>query len=183
MIMGFYRDFEWEDDLYAVIKDNGNYAGSPCVSYGEAKDLSAQHEKSRIFQLTLLPPEDQVWDDYRVYESCKNKKKNRKSKLKENLDYSTFIGKAYLHKNKVGLMDEIETNDPNEAEEWAWQQVQNGLFVKLKEIENESENVLNSHFYSPDKFDEDTIDLYDTEISDLYESVKYKIRHRGGHRK
>ena len=57
------RDFGWFDVLYAVVKDNGKYAGVPCRSYGEARDLSAQHEGSRIFELVLDEDEDKDWDD------------------------------------------------------------------------------------------------------------------------
>lgn len=47
-----YRDFEWTDDLYAVIKNDGNYAGCPCRSYEEAQQL-AYHPGSKIFKLVL----------------------------------------------------------------------------------------------------------------------------------
>ena len=47
------RDFEWTDSLWAVIKDDGRYAGSPCLSLEEAQELANQHERSQIFQLCL----------------------------------------------------------------------------------------------------------------------------------
>ena len=43
------RDFDWFDELYAVIKADGTYAGTPCTSLEEARELSAQHEGSKIF--------------------------------------------------------------------------------------------------------------------------------------
>ena len=47
-----YRDFDWNDDLYAVIKNDGTYAGVPCRSYAEASQL-AYHPGSKIFKLVL----------------------------------------------------------------------------------------------------------------------------------
>ncbi len=48
------RDFDWtHKELYAVIKDDGNYAGVPCRSYEEAQDLS-YHPGSKIYKLTLV---------------------------------------------------------------------------------------------------------------------------------
>lgn len=47
-----YRDFEWTDELYAVIKNDGTYAGVPCRSYSEASQL-AYHPGSKIFKLVL----------------------------------------------------------------------------------------------------------------------------------
>lgn len=35
------RDFDWADDLWAVVKEDGTFAGVPCTSYAEALDLSA----------------------------------------------------------------------------------------------------------------------------------------------
>lgn len=45
------RDFEWGQQLWCVVKDDGRYAGVPCLSYEEARELSAQHEGSKIFKL------------------------------------------------------------------------------------------------------------------------------------
>lgn len=46
------RDFDWSDDLWAVIKEDGTYAGVPCRSYDEARELS-YHPNSKIFKLVL----------------------------------------------------------------------------------------------------------------------------------
>lgn len=43
------RDFEWTDPIWIVIKDDGKFAGSPCLSWEEARELAAQHEGSKIF--------------------------------------------------------------------------------------------------------------------------------------
>lgn len=52
------KDWEWDhDELYAVIKADGRYAGVPCLSYEEAHDLS-YHPGSKIFKLTLLPGQE-----------------------------------------------------------------------------------------------------------------------------
>ena len=48
-----YRDFDWDrKELYAVIKNDGSYAGAPCLSYEEAQQLS-YHPGSKIFKLVL----------------------------------------------------------------------------------------------------------------------------------
>lgn len=48
-----YRDFDWNrKELYAVIKNDGSYAGVPCLSYEEAQQLS-YHPGSKIFKLVL----------------------------------------------------------------------------------------------------------------------------------
>jgi hypothetical protein len=44
-------DFEWTDKLWVVIKCDGHYAGVPCLSWEEARELAAQHEGSHIFEL------------------------------------------------------------------------------------------------------------------------------------
>ena len=43
------RDFEWTDALWLVVKDDGTYAGRPCLSWEEARELAAQHEGAHIF--------------------------------------------------------------------------------------------------------------------------------------
>lgn len=45
------RDFDWLDELYAVIKDDGSFAGRPCVTLDEARELAKQHENSKIYLL------------------------------------------------------------------------------------------------------------------------------------
>ena len=55
------RDFEWtRKELYAVIKEDGTFAGVPCLNWVEAAVLAAGHEGSRIFNLTYN-------DDYQIY--------------------------------------------------------------------------------------------------------------------
>lgn len=47
------RDFKWTwEELYAVIKQDGTFAGVPCLCWEEAAILAAGHEGSRIFKLT-----------------------------------------------------------------------------------------------------------------------------------
>lgn len=61
------RDFDWADDLWAVVKEDGTFAGVPCTSYVEALDLSAQHPGSKVFSLRLEPEdeeEEENFDDY-----------------------------------------------------------------------------------------------------------------------
>ena len=57
------RDFDWFDELFAVIKDDGQFAGAPCTSVEEAKELQAQHENSKIFLMIMK------------YDSCNFKKR------------------------------------------------------------------------------------------------------------
>lgn len=62
------RDFGWADDLWAVVKEDGTFAGVPCTSYAEALDLSAQHPDSEVFSLRLEPEDEEEqeenFDDY-----------------------------------------------------------------------------------------------------------------------
>ena len=54
---------DWTDVRWAVVKEDGSFAGVPCASYGEARDLTAQHEGSKIFFLAYEPDEDDEPDD------------------------------------------------------------------------------------------------------------------------
>lgn len=45
------RDFDWFDELWCVVKQDGSFAGKPCVTLEEARELQAQHEESKIFEL------------------------------------------------------------------------------------------------------------------------------------
>lgn len=45
------RDFNWLDELWCVVKEDGTFAGIPCRSVEEALELSAQHYGSGIFQM------------------------------------------------------------------------------------------------------------------------------------
>lgn len=49
------RDFDWNDVRWAVVKEDGSFAGVPCTSYKEARELSAQHEGAKIFFLAYEP--------------------------------------------------------------------------------------------------------------------------------
>lgn len=51
-------DFDWTDVRWAVVKEDGTFAGVPCASIGEARDLAAQHEGAKIFFLAYEPEED-----------------------------------------------------------------------------------------------------------------------------
>ena len=57
------RDFDFNSTLWAVVKNNGEYAGVPCMSYEEACDLAAQHEGAKIFSLVYESNEDDEPDD------------------------------------------------------------------------------------------------------------------------
>lgn len=45
------RDFEFGDTLYVVIKNDSTYAGVPCLTYEEARDLSSGHGGSHIYEI------------------------------------------------------------------------------------------------------------------------------------
>ena len=45
------RDFEWTQDLWCVVKQDGSFAGKPCVTSEEAYELSKQHKGSAIFKM------------------------------------------------------------------------------------------------------------------------------------
>ena len=47
------RDFDWTNALFAVVKDDGSFAGIPCLSLDEAKELASNHEDSQIYRLVL----------------------------------------------------------------------------------------------------------------------------------
>ena len=47
------RDFNWTDVLFAVVKDDGSFAGVPCLSLNEAEELANNHEGSQIYRLVL----------------------------------------------------------------------------------------------------------------------------------
>lgn len=49
------KQFDWTDVRWAVVKGDGTFAGVPCASYGEARDLAAQHEGAKIFFLAYEP--------------------------------------------------------------------------------------------------------------------------------
>lgn len=51
------KDFDWTDVRWAVVKKDGTFAGVPCASYGEARDLAAQHDGAKIFFLAYEPDE------------------------------------------------------------------------------------------------------------------------------
>lgn len=46
------RDFSWNQCLWCVVKDDGRFAGIPCVSWEEARELANQHEGSCIFKMS-----------------------------------------------------------------------------------------------------------------------------------
>lgn len=48
------RDFDWnQSDLYAVVKPDGTFAGRPCLSYDEAREMAAQEDDRHIYKLTF----------------------------------------------------------------------------------------------------------------------------------
>lgn len=58
------RDFNWLDKLYAVVKEDGTFAGIPCTNFEEATELSAQHEGSHIYIMALDDNNElEVYDD------------------------------------------------------------------------------------------------------------------------
>lgn len=41
----------WEESLYCVVKDNGEFVGTPYATYGEALKLALQYDNSMIFEM------------------------------------------------------------------------------------------------------------------------------------
>lgn len=66
------KNCDWEDARWAVVKADGSFAGVPCASYEEARDLAAQHEGSKIFFLAYEPDEDDIDSDegFDPYAGC-----------------------------------------------------------------------------------------------------------------
>ena len=71
------RDFEWTDTLWAVIKEDGSFAGCPCLCYEEARELANQHEGSVVFRmesddLSIYDEPNDIDDDcgYDPYMGC-----------------------------------------------------------------------------------------------------------------
>lgn len=62
------RDFDWLEELYCVVKDDGTFAGVPCRSIGEAIELATQHEGSKIFEMRL--DNESLWE-YDPYEDIR----------------------------------------------------------------------------------------------------------------
>ena len=59
------RDFNWNDKLWAVIKEDGSFAGIPCRSFEEARELANQHKGSHIYNLYVdynYDPEEYYYD-------------------------------------------------------------------------------------------------------------------------
>ena len=42
-----------KERMFAVVKEDGTFAGVPCESFEEARELSAQHENSHIYIMAL----------------------------------------------------------------------------------------------------------------------------------
>lgn len=57
------KNCDWTDVRWAVVKADGTFAGVPCASYEEARDLVSQHEGAKIFFLVYEPDEDDEPDD------------------------------------------------------------------------------------------------------------------------
>lgn len=64
------KDFDWDDVRWAVVKADGTFAGVPCASIGEARDLAAQHEGAKIFFLAYEPDEDDSDEGFDPYAGC-----------------------------------------------------------------------------------------------------------------
>ena len=51
-------------------KRGWNFAGVPCVSYEEARDLAAQHEGAKIFFLAYEPDDIDSDEGFDPYTGC-----------------------------------------------------------------------------------------------------------------
>ena len=52
------RDFQFTDDLWCVINDDGTFAGRPCLTEDEARELSYQREGRQIYKMILVKKVD-----------------------------------------------------------------------------------------------------------------------------
>lgn len=66
------RDFDWHDEFYCVVKEDGTFAGIPCRTFEEATQLRDQHEGSKIFDMRL--DNESLWEynDYDPYEDIRS---------------------------------------------------------------------------------------------------------------
>lgn len=63
------RDFDWFDELYCVVKEDGNFAGKPCTDFDEAVELRNQHEGSKIYMMTY---DNANFEDWEYGDDCDN---------------------------------------------------------------------------------------------------------------
>ena len=65
-----------------------------------------------------------------------------------------FIARAYLNRQFIGLMENIESHNPDECINFIWEQLQKGSYCTLQYGNT-------TKYYSPDFFNEYTVDIYD----------------------
>lgn len=57
------RDFNYAQEIWAVVKADGTFAGVPCLSWEEARELKAQHEYSWIYAMCPDPNGNVILED------------------------------------------------------------------------------------------------------------------------
>lgn len=62
------RDFEYNRALWAVVNPDGTFAGVPCLSWEEARELRNAAEGRWIYVMYSDPDGDAVWEDDRTLE-------------------------------------------------------------------------------------------------------------------
>ena len=63
--------------MYVVLNPDGTYAGVPCESYEEARELAAQKQGRGIYVLPYINPAIQVWTiPQQILSSIKERMKN-----------------------------------------------------------------------------------------------------------
>ena len=72
-----------------------------------------------------------------------------------------MLAKAYIHNNFYGLMDLIETNNTQNIIDFIWENLQRGYYCTLQYNEYD---IATQRYFSPDFFNENTIDISDCEI-------------------
>lgn len=97
------RDFEWNDSLWAVVKEDGSYAGIPCTSEGEARDLAAQHDGSRIFKLNISADESKTYESLNLSEFSKNSSNKAFIKTFKKLNKKLQEGTALTRQESIAL--------------------------------------------------------------------------------
>ncbi len=99
------RDFDWHDELYCVVKEDGTFAGVPCRSIEEAIELSGQHEGSMIYEMKLdneslwgYTQDEDEYTDYDPYEDIRSWER----KCEQDIEYMMRENEDYNYDDDTG---------------------------------------------------------------------------------
>jgi len=114
--------FDKEEDAIKYAKDN-HYARVVEVGYGESNEVGDESEMYAY----------EVWSN-------------------DEDDIDEFEGTAYYDDKFKGVADVIETDEYSELETWAWNMLQQGMFIEVKNILSGKSQRL-----SPDDIEDDEL--------------------------